>query len=101
MPDEFEVDSVLTSGTYLPGHEHITFIGNNSGQWKISRASAVRRIEGGQQKFYTLDPRGRRVYLHVIEPYGRPAYVQTKADGVWSDNLLSLPPCSPACVDQG
>lgn len=32
-----------------------------------------------------------RVGVHTVHPQGRPAYVQTIADGQWSNNLLSLP----------
>jgi hypothetical protein len=104
MANEFEVNSVLMSGTGRHTHEHITDIGNNDSPspWKISRESAVRRIDGGKEAFYTFNTfRTQKVYLHVVRPPGRPAYVQTEADGILSDNLLSLPPCSPACVDKG
>ncbi|HST32503.1 MAG TPA: DUF3892 domain-containing protein [Solirubrobacteraceae bacterium] len=32
------------------------------------------------------------VYVRVVRPEGRPAYLRTHADGKWSDNLLALPP---------
>ncbi|MFY9988993.1 MAG: DUF3892 domain-containing protein [Chthoniobacterales bacterium] len=99
---EHEVNSVLISRTGQHNTlEHITHIGNNDSLWKISRGSAVRRIEGGNEEFYTFKIfKTQKVYLYVVRPTGRPAYVETQADGILSDNLLSLPACTPECVDK-
>jgi hypothetical protein len=98
---EFEVNSVLMSGTDRHTLEHITYIGNNDSLWKISRESAVRRIDDGEAKFYTFSIfKTQKVYLFVVRPTGRLAYVETQPDGLLSDNLLSLPECSPECVDR-
>jgi len=47
----------------------------------------VEFVEGGGQAYVTAD--GYTAYLRVRP--GPPKYVQTYADGVWKDNLLSLP----------
>ena len=48
---EHEVNSGLMSEPSPHNLEHITHVGNNNELWKISRESAVRRIEGEKEKF--------------------------------------------------
>jgi hypothetical protein len=40
-------------------------------------------------KGYVLDSSGDKAYVKVVE--SSPPYLQTQADGIWSDNLLALP----------
>jgi hypothetical protein len=42
---------------------------------------------------YVLDRFGNRARLYTRENAGGTKYVQTYADKVWTDNLLSLPEC--------
>lgn len=39
---------------------------------------------------YTKDNAGHRAEVLVRDPVNGPKYLQTKADGVWTDNLLAL-----------
>ena len=81
----------LEGGKY---HEHISRIawkndatgaaGNNT------RAEMVTFVEGGNQA-YCQDAAGNRAYLRVRVSSAGNKYVQTYADGIWTDNLLALP----------
>jgi len=74
-------------------HEHITHLGGPG--WKWDRDTVIRSIELKQNTFYVVDPStGKIAYVGVVRPRdGRSPYLQTYADGVWNDNLLSLPQC--------
>lgn len=79
------------------GYEHITHIGNQQfvgGAWKLPVAVIVNQIDTKTNTFYVLDSRtGKRATVGVVRPtHGQP-YLRTYADGVWNDNLLSLPQC--------
>jgi hypothetical protein len=76
-------------------HEHIVRLWwkekgtDNTGDW--SRATLVDWIENKGGKAYVKDNAGNRVDVKVVDPgNGRPKYVQTQADGIWTDNLLAL-----------
>jgi len=76
-------------------HEHITHIGNVAGGWKITRESAIQRIDAKKESFYTLDPAsGSRAYIGVVRESGKAPYLRTHADGKWNNNLLSLAECN-------
>lgn len=81
-------------------HEHITHIGGSDGgqgsPWKISREDAIWWIDSKTHTFYVLDPKTlKRANVAVVRPTdGRAPFLQTHADGVWNNNLLSLPQCS-------
>lgn len=83
----------ITKPAVFSSHEHITQIGGVG--WKWQREDVIRSIEANTNTFYVLDPRsGRKAYVGVIRPTdGRTPYLRTHADGVWTDNLLSLPQC--------
>jgi hypothetical protein len=74
-------------------HEHITHLGGST--WKWEREKVIASIEANTNSFYVLDPRtGKRADVGVVRPRdGRAPFVQTHADGVWTDNLLSLKQC--------
>jgi hypothetical protein len=74
-------------------HEHITHLGGRT--WKWTREDVIASIEASTNTFYVLDPRtGKRDNVGVVRPRdGRAPFVQTYADGVWTDNLLSLNQC--------
>jgi hypothetical protein len=73
-------------------HEHITHVGNGS-QWRSTVAEVVAWIKSSANTFYVKDSRGNRANVGVVEPSGRAPYLRTYADGVWTDNLLSLTSC--------
>lgn len=56
-----------------------------------SRADLVDWIEEQNGKAYTEDSRGNRAEVLVRTPSYGPKYLQTAADGVWTNNLLALP----------
>jgi hypothetical protein len=68
------------------GHEHISYLGNASGMWP--RAQVVQWIESGEYGFYTM-VNGLRADVRVRQT-ATTKYVQTEADGYWTDNLLAL-----------
>lgn len=75
-------------------HEHITHIGNRAAGWMWSREQVIASIEAKTNTFYVIDPlSGKRSYIGVIRQIGKPSYLRTYADGVWTNNLLSLPQC--------
>jgi hypothetical protein len=77
-------------------HEHITHLGNpaSTPPWKWTREDVIASIDARTNTFYVLDPRtSKRADVKVVRPAGRPAYVQTYADGDWNNNLLSLNQC--------
>jgi predicted aldo/keto reductase-like oxidoreductase len=61
--------------------------------WHGSRQDVVEDIEKNQHRFYT-EASGNRAYLVVRELANGKKYVQTQADGLWTNNLLELPICS-------
>lgn len=73
-------------------HEGITHLGGTGGGgWKWSREQVIASILAGTNSFYTV-ANGRRADIAVINGPNGP-YVRTHADGIWLDNLLSLPEC--------
>jgi hypothetical protein len=70
-------------------HEHITHLGGKSWCWTVQQVIAS--IEAETNTFYT-DNGGKRADVLVRERNGR-KYVQTYADGYWTNNLLSLEAC--------
>lgn len=82
----------LSNGGYH--HEHITHIAwvqDGTTVEKVStRAEMVTFVEGGG-KAYVKDAKGNIAYLAVRVSSAGNKYVQTYADGIYSDNLLALP----------
>jgi len=79
-------------------HEHITHIGNIAGGWRITRESAIQRIESKTDSFYTVDAStGKRADIGVVREAGKAPYLRTYADGKWNDNLLALAECGSNC----
>jgi len=77
-------------------HEHITHIGNGgtSPPWRWTRQQVIASIEANANTFFVIDPRtGRRADIAVVREAGKVPFLRTHADGIWTDNLLSLPQC--------
>jgi hypothetical protein len=88
----------ITKPDRFSQHEHITHIGNIAGGWKITRESAIQRIESKSDSFYTVDSTtGRRAEVGVVREAGKLPYLRTHADGKWNDNLLALAECGGSC----
>ena len=95
--DEFQV-SCINKPDRQSTHEHITHIGNNALDWRMTREEAIRRIEAKECAFYTLDVFNNKAYVGVVRPgNGRAPYLRTYADGKWTDNLLALAECGTNC----
>ena len=71
-------------------HEAIIKLGGLN--WRWSREAVVASIEKGEHSFHTYN-NGKMAYLEVRTSAQGTKYVQTKADGVWVNNLLALPEC--------
>lgn len=56
-----------------------------------SRAELVAWIENDNGKAYVEDRWGNRSDVGVVTPTRGEKYLRTHADGVWTNNLLSLP----------
>ena len=95
---EFEVTCINKPDRFSV-HEHITHIGNLAGQWRLTRESAIQKIDSKEEAFYTVDKSsGKKVYVGVVRGDGNKApYLRTHADGKWNDNLLSLSECTGTC----
>ena len=98
---EFAVADVQVTCITKPNpqspHEHITHLGNPTsanGGWKWTREEVIASIDAKTNTFYVLSPvNGKRADIGVRRDAGKAPYVMTYADGVWSDNLLSLNQC--------
>jgi hypothetical protein len=86
----YQVTCINKRGSHYDAHERIEFIGQQSA-WKLSEDSAIRRIEGGSDSFYTF-VNGRQAEVVVAIHNGR-KYLKTDADGYSPNNLLALPEC--------
>ena len=71
-------------------HEHITHLGGVN--WHLPRPDVIRRIENKIDTFYTFEG-GKRANVLVRREPGKDPYVQTAADGYWTNNLLELNEC--------
>ena len=75
-------------------HQHITRLWwtnpANGKAGENARAEIVSWIEKENGKAY-VDDGGHRVDVLVVTPSSGPKYLRTRADGVWTDNLLALP----------
>ena len=95
---EFQVTCIRKPNRASP-HEHITHIGNASDAWMLTRESAIQRIEGQSEKYFTMDAAtGKKAYIGVVRVAGRKPFLRTHSDGTWTDNLLALSECTGACA---
>lgn len=94
---EFEVNCINKSDRNSR-HEHITHIGNSIGQWRLSRETAIKRIDAKSEAYYTVNKStGKRAYIGVVREPGKAPYLRTHADGYWNDNLLAQAECGASC----
>ena len=83
------VQKTLSTGRY----EHITHLGGPRWLWTV--AQVIESIERRTNTFYVVDDTsGKRAEVGVVKPSNGRAHVRTYADGLWNDNLLSLPSCN-------
>jgi hypothetical protein len=94
---EYEVNCINKPHRDSP-HEHITHVGNTVQGWRITRESAITRIESKKETYYTVDQYTRkRVYIGVVREAGKAPYLRTYADGQWNNNLLAQQECGANC----
>jgi len=94
---EFQVNCV-TKPDRSSTSEHITHIGNNLQGWRLTRESAIRRIESQKEAFFVIDhATGKRAYIAVCREPGKEPYLRTYADGKWNNNLLAQGECDAGC----
>jgi hypothetical protein len=81
--------------TFGTTHEYITHVGNlQSANWLWTKEDVIKSIDGRTNTFYVFDKsRIIKAYVAVVRPAIGSPYLRTHADGVWTDNLLSLPEC--------
>lgn len=92
--NEYEVNAINKSHRQS-SHEHITHIGNNNNDWRMTREAAIQSIESKQNAFYTMDrTTGEKVFIGVVRETGKVPFLRTYANGKWNDNLLALPECT-------
>ena len=95
--NEFQV-TCINKPNRESAHEHITHIGNSESNWRITRESAIKRIESEKERFYTVDhATGNRAYIGVVRETGKAPYLRTHADKKWNNNLLALAECGGTC----
>lgn len=92
---EFQVSCITKSPPDSVHHQHITHIGGiGATAWRLTKASAIRRIESKGESFFTVDKNtGKRAYIGVVREAGSEPYLRTHADGTWNNNLLAQPAC--------
>ena len=92
---DYRIDCVNKPDRNSP-HERITHVGgpnpDGSGRWKDTVPDVVRLIEGRVHRFYTIEA-GVSAWVEVRVSAAGNKYIQTRADGVWRDNLLALKEC--------
>jgi hypothetical protein len=84
----------ITKSVPHGGNEHITRAGNPAANWDWPVEQIIASIDAKTNTFFVVDPNtGKRAYVGVMRPTGHRPYIRTYADGVWTDNLLSLTAC--------
>jgi hypothetical protein len=73
-------------------HAGITHLGGEG--WLLSRSEVIAAIDSGKHSFHTLED-GERAEVRVRSGIANhPDFVQTEADGRWTNNVLALPDCA-------
>lgn len=92
---DYQIDCVNKPDRNSP-HEAITHVGgpnpNGYGRWKNTAVDVVRMIENNSHRFYTRDA-GKTALVSVRTNAAGRKYLQTRADGLWSNNLLAQSEC--------
>ena len=75
--------------------ENLGWINESSGETgKSTRLEIYDWIKNKNGKAFVSDARGNTAWIGCRENANGTHYLQTYADKVWTDNLLSLPECS-------
>ncbi len=82
----------------IPIHDHeyiarVRYIDVDTKQLgEKSRAEMVEWLSNPTNHAFVADKWKNKVEVHIVRQTNKPSYIQTKADGVLTDNLLKLPP---------
>jgi len=92
---DYRIDCVNKPHRDSP-HEHITHVGGpapaGAGRWKDTADNVVRFIDDKVHRFYTEEG-GAKAWVGVNTSRAGHKFLQTRADGIWRNNLLALPGC--------
>jgi hypothetical protein len=91
---DYRIDCVNKPNRNSP-HEHITQVGGpkpDGSRWKDPVANVIGFIESKQHRFYTKEG-NVSAWVEVRTSVTGHKFLQTRADGVWKDNLLALQEC--------
>lgn len=84
-------------GFHLDPHHSIMDLGwqedGTGKQGKSSRQQVYDWLKNSGGQAYVIDRRGNRASVLPRENANGTQFVQTVADGIWTDNLLALPEC--------
>jgi hypothetical protein len=84
----------ITKSQSNGSYSHITHVGSpnfNQSPWTVE--IVIGCIDRKEHTFYVQAPSGKRADVAVVREAGQRPYLRTYADGLWTDNLLSLPAC--------
>jgi len=92
------ITCINKSGGYHsdPHHaiQNLGWVNEQTGERGVStRLEMYDFLKNKGGKAYVRDARGNTAYVYPRENANGTQFVQTYADGVWTDNLLSLPEC--------
>jgi hypothetical protein len=85
-----EITAIRFAGGH--DHEHITAL-----QWRSAATYAglipalISWLGANDANQAVVADGSERVPVLVVRPSDQPPYIQARADGVWTDNLLTLP----------
>lgn len=86
-----------SGGDHADPHHAISYLGwveDGSGKTeKSSRVQIYEWIKYHSGSAYVADSRGNKVWVRTRENQNGTRFLQTYADGKWTDNLLALPEC--------
>lgn len=86
-----------SGGYHQDPHHAISNLGwTNDGTGKTGKSTRLEMynwLKNDKGVAYVQDWQGNKAYLYPRENSHGTQFVQTYADGVWTDNLLALPEC--------
>lgn len=85
----YQITHIRLSVSSSTSTEHITHV-KLAGGTVETVAQVVGYIDRGMEYFYTTSANTKAI-VETVHPFGRPAYIRTKANSTTKDNLLSLP----------
>ena len=87
------ITHIRLSSNYYKDHEHITdfkWVGyEDGGIGQSDKAAMVNWIDDGGKAY--VESASTKVTVGVVKPSNGEPYLRTYANGIWTDNLLSLP----------